>query len=160
MEICFNLVTSYISTCHTRQSDPCSTEAKHWYLSWAMKAIGIMAFEGSWHILEISCQFSKLLQLFQLFFPLLWKICYIFYIIICCFSLDFWIQMALFLQHLNQSLLDWNYLLSLPYIAHFPRTERSVGTCSELGSDLKEVTAKFCLLVRLLHISRPTVLFS
>lgn len=68
MEICFNLVTSYISTCHTRQSDLCSTEAKHWYLSWAMKAIGIMAFEGGWHILEISCQFSKLLQLFQLFF--------------------------------------------------------------------------------------------
>lgn len=126
-----------------------------------MKVIGITVFEDSWHILEISCQFSKLLQLFQLdfFFPLL-IICYIFYIIICYFSLYFGIQMALCLQHMNQPLLDSNYLLSLPYIAHLPRTERSVGTCSGLGSDLKEFTARFCLLVRLLHISRLTVLFS
>lgn len=71
MNICFNLVINYISTWYTSQSDLWSTEAKNWHLSWAMKVIGITVFEDSWHILEISSQFSKLLQLFQLdfFFP-------------------------------------------------------------------------------------------
>lgn len=56
-----------------KQHDLWSTEARHWHLS---QAIGIISshrhhhlpIEGCWYILKISCQFSKLLHLFQLDF--------------------------------------------------------------------------------------------
>lgn len=68
--------------------------------------------------------------------------------------------MTLFLYLMNQTLLDSNFLLNLPHIAHLHRIEWHLGTCSLLRFDLKEFIAWFDFLVILLHICRPTVCLS